>query len=234
MLEAWLASGEYLHADRSTGSSCAFCDHACLDRDECGPLGHGVPHLQRTEVLEVEEYFAQGQKGSSAMPHKRNPIIGERLCGLARVIRGHAVTAMENVALWHERDISHSSAERVILPNSTLLLDYMLAKLTGLVERQAVYPANMARNLDIARGLYFSQSILLELTNRGVERRKAYEMVQKNAMACWNGDGRAFLDFLLEDPAIVEIIPSNDLKELCSLERHFKYIDDTFEKCGLG
>jgi adenylosuccinate lyase len=190
-------------------------------------------HLQRTEVLEVEEYFAAGQKGSSAMPHKRNPIIGERLSGLARVIRGNSVAALENVALWHERDISHSSAERVILPDSTILLDYMLDKLTKLVDQQLVYPENMRRNLDLTRGLYFSQSVLLALTDRGMARRAAYETVQRNAMACWRGNGKPFLDFLLADDEVLKLIPAGELKKICSVERHFAHVNSTFKKCGL-
>jgi adenylosuccinate lyase len=191
-------------------------------------------HLQRTEVLEVEEFFAKGQKGSSAMPHKRNPIIGERLSGLARVLRGNALAGMENVALWHERDISHSSVERVVLPDSTGLLDYMLVKLKDMVERQLVYPKHMQKNLELTKGLYFSQSVLLELTDRGVSRRDAYEMVQKNAMACWNGDEGTFLDYLLKDEELKKIISPADLKKVCSLDRHFRYIDLTFKKCGLS
>ncbi len=145
-------------------------------------------HLQRTEVLEAEEYFAEGQKGSSAMPHKRNPITGERLSGLARVIRGNAVAALENIALWHERDISHSSVERIILPDSCTLLDYMLDKLRSLVGRLLVYPENMQRNMELTKGLYHSQSVLLELTRRGLERKTAYEAVQRAAMKTWRGD----------------------------------------------
>jgi len=149
-------------------------------------------HLQRTEVLELEEYFSPGQKGSSAMPHKRNPITGERLSGLARVIRGNAVAALESVALWHERDISHSSAERIIFPDSCLLMDYMLATLTELVAGLQVYPQNMLENLEITKGLYFSQSILLELTRRGLERKTAYEAVQRAAMASWQSQSDFF------------------------------------------
>src|ERR1041385_3716224 len=145
-------------------------------------------HLQRTEVLEVEEYFGEGQKGSSAMPHKRNPITSERLSGLARVIRGNAVVALENVALWHERDISHSSAERIILPDSCILLDYMLAKLRGVVEKLLVYPERMAENLALTKGLYFSQSILLALTRAAIQRKSAYEAVQRAAMKTWKGE----------------------------------------------
>ncbi len=189
-------------------------------------------HLQRTEVLEVEEYFGHGQKGSSAMPHKRNPITGERLSGLARVIRGNAVAALENVALWHERDISHSSVERIIFPDSCILMDYMLATLTELVAGLQVYPRNMLENLGITKGLYFSQTILLELTRRGLERKNAYEAVQRAAMATWQNQ----TDFLSEVSKISEItsvIPPAELEKLCSLEQHFRYIDQTFREVGL-
>jgi len=142
-------------------------------------------HLQRTEVLEAEEFFAKGQKGSSAMPHKRNPITSERLTGLARVIRGHAVAALENVALWHERDISHSSVERVIFPDSCTLLDYMLDLLARLTEQLIVYPENMARNLELSRGLWHSQTVMLALIKKGLTREQAYELVQRNAMQTW-------------------------------------------------
>lgn len=189
-------------------------------------------HLQRTEVLELEEYFTPGQKGSSAMPHKRNPITGERLSGLARVVRGNAVAAFENVALWHERDISHSSVERIILPDSCILMDYMLATLTKLVAGLQIYPENMLANLEITKGLYFSQTILLELTRRGLERKPAYEAVQRAAMASWRGSS----DFLTEVKKISEvtsIIPPRELDELCSLEQHFRYVDQTFKELAL-
>lgn len=189
-------------------------------------------HLQRTEVLEVEEFFSKGQKGSSAMPHKRNPIIGERLSGLARVLRGNALASMENVALWHERDISHSCVERVIFPDSTVLLDYMLHLLTELVDKQLVYPENMKKNLDKSKGLFFSQSVLLALTEAGIERRKAYEMVQRNAMACWQGEG-TLIDYLEKDKEITKLLPPKELKKICSLERHFRHVKKTFEKCGI-
>src|SRR5580704_16721675 len=158
-------------------------------------------HLQRTEVLELEEYFSPGQKGSSAMPHKRNPITGERLSGLARVIRGNAVVALENVALWHERDISHSSAERIILPDSCILLDYMLTKLRNIVEKLQVYPERMQENLALTKGLYFSQSILLALTRAGAERKSAYEAVQRAAMKTWKGEG-TFAENAKREPEI--------------------------------
>jgi adenylosuccinate lyase len=189
-------------------------------------------HLQRTEVLEVEEFFAKGQKGSSAMPHKRNPIVGERLSGLARVLRGNALAAMENVALWHERDISHSSVERIIFPDSTTLLDYMLYLLTDLVDKQLVYPKNMKRNMDLSKGLFHSQTILLALTDAGVDRRTAYEMVQRNAMACWRGDG-TLINYLEKDPEVVEKLGKPTLRKLCSLDRHLHHVKETFKACGL-
>jgi adenylosuccinate lyase len=189
-------------------------------------------HLQRTEVLEVEEYFSPGQKGSSAMPHKRNPITGERLSGLARVIRGNAVAALESVALWHERDISHSSVERVIFPDSCILMDYMLSTLTDLVAGLQVYPEKMLENLGMTKGHYYSQSILLELTRRGLERKTAYEAVQRAAMSTWQTQND-FLTELRKVPEITSVIPPDDLEKLCSLEQHFRHIDQTFREVGL-
>ncbi|MBU3664721.1 MAG: adenylosuccinate lyase [Chthoniobacterales bacterium] len=189
-------------------------------------------HLQRTEVLEVEEFFAKGQKGSSAMPHKRNPITGERLCGLARVIRGHAVTAMENVALWHERDISHSSAERIIMPDGCILLDYMLALLAKLVRGLQVYPENMRANMEKSRGLFASQSVLLKLTEKGFERQKAYEAVQRAALKTWAGDGE-FLANLAADSEIRAALTDAELQDACGLDRHFRHVDKVFKDLGL-
>jgi adenylosuccinate lyase len=189
-------------------------------------------HLQRTEVLEVEEYFQPGQKGSSAMPHKRNPITGEKLSGLARLIRSNAVAALENVPLWHERDISHSSVERIIFPDSCILVDYMLNQLKKLVDRLIVYPQNMQRNLEITKGLYHSQTILLKLTERGLERKTAYEAVQKAAMATWQGD-KPLLENLQAEPDITAKIPAAELAQLCSLDHHFRWVDDTFRRLGL-
>ena len=189
-------------------------------------------HLQRTEVLEVEEFFGEGQKGSSAMPHKRNPITGERLSGLARVLRGNAVAAMENVALWHERDISHSSVERIILPDSCTLLDYMLIKLRDLVGGLIVYPEHMLRNLQLTKGLYHSQSILLELTRRGLERKVAYEAVQRAAMATWRGE-QSLAENLRVEPAVAAVLSGNEIDALCSLEPHLRHVDDTFRRLGL-
>lgn len=189
-------------------------------------------HLQRTEVLEVEEFFAKGQKGSSAMPHKRNPITGEKLSGLARILRGNAVAALENVALWHERDISHSSVERIIFPDSTILLDYMLVLTAKLVENQIVYPENMQRNMDLSKGLYYSQSVLLALTDAGMARRDAYEAVQTCAMACWRGD-RQLGEYLKESEAIAKFLSKKQLDELCSTKRHFQHIKRKFKQVGL-
>jgi adenylosuccinate lyase len=189
-------------------------------------------HLQRTEVLEVEEYFAAGQKGSSAMPHKRNPITGERLCGLARVIRGNVAAALENVALWHERDISHSSVERIILPDSCTLLDYMLVTLRKLVEGLQVYPENMRRNMEITRGLYASQSVLLMLTEKGLNRQEAYEAVQRASMKTWK-EGGHFAENLAAEPTVARYLTKEEIARACSPERHFRHIADKFEAVGI-
>jgi adenylosuccinate lyase len=195
-------------------------------------------HLQRTEVLEVEEFFAKGQKGSSAMPHKRNPITSERLSGLARVLRGNAIAALENVALWHERDISHSSVERIIFPDSCTLLDYMLVTLTKLVEGLIVYPENMKRNLALSLGMWNSQTVLLALIRKGLTREEAYELVQRNAMGTWQAKhaGREDADFLSQlksDPEVARHFKQGELEALCSLEFHFKEVKNRFRKLGL-
>ena len=195
-------------------------------------------HLQRTEVLEAEEFFAKGQKGSSAMPHKRNPITGERLTGLARVIRGNAVAALENVALWHERDISHSSVERVIFPDSCTLLDYMLVTLTKLVEGLVVYPENMKRNLKLSLGMWNSQTVLLALIRKGLSREQAYELVQRNAMETWavkhaGRDDADFVEQLKRDPEVAKHFKPGELEKLCSLDFHFKQVKNRFKKLGL-
>src|SRR6266540_2640026 len=195
-------------------------------------------HLQRTEVLEAEEFFAEGQKGSSAMPHKRNPITGERLTGLARVLRGHAVAAMENVALWHERDISHSSVERIIFPDSCTLLDYMLVTLTKLVEGLVVYPENMKKHLGLSLGMWNSQTVLLALIRKGLTREQAYELVQRNAMQTWavkhaGREDADFLEVLKADPEVARHFKPGELEKLCSLDFHFKEVKARFKALGL-
>src|ERR1700745_2185752 len=189
-------------------------------------------HLQRTEVLEVEEFFGEGQKGSSAMPHKRNPITGERLSGLARVIRGNSLVALENIALWHGRDISHSTAERIILPDSCMLLDYMLVKLSNIVEKLQVYPERMQQNLGLTKGLYFSQSILLALTRAGAERKDAYEAVQRAAMKTWRGEG-TLAENAKREAEIAGRLSPEEIDRLCSLDIHFEHVDETFKALGL-
>ena len=210
-----------------------FCTTLALIASSIDRWATEFRHLQRTEVLEVEEFFSEGQKGSSAMPHKRNPITGERLSGLARVLRGNAVVALENVALWHERDISHSSAERIILPDSCTLLDYMLVKLRELVEGLQVYPERMQQNLELSKGLYFSQSILLALTRAGAERKNAYETVQRAAMRTWKGED-SFADNVKREPEIAAHLSEAEIESLCSLDVHLRHVDDTFRAVGLA
>ena len=188
-----------------------------------------IRHLQRTEVLEAEEPFDPGQKGSSAMPHKRNPILTENLTGLARLVRSAAVPALENVALWHERDISHSSVERGIAPDATIHLDFALRRLAGVVERLVVYPDNMAKNLDRLGGLVHSQRVLLALTQKGVSREDAYAAVQRNAMKVWRGEG-AFLDFLKADAVVRPALSDAELEGLFDIGHHTKHVDTIFER----
>jgi len=189
-------------------------------------------HLQRTEVLEAEEFFAEGQKGSSAMPHKRNPITCERLCGLARVLRGNALAAMENVALWHERDISHSSVERIILPDSTTLLDYMLVTLTEVVDKLVVYPARMKANLESSQGQIYSQGVLLALTRKGFARDRAYSLVQRNAMKS-RASRRTFKEFLLADAEVTNALSRREIDALFDPAAHFREVDNIFKKVGI-
>jgi len=188
-----------------------------------------IRHLQRTEVLEVEEYFAEGQKGSSSMPHKRNPIGSENLSGLARLVRANSVAAMENVALWHERDISHSSVERVIAPDSNILLDFMLHRLTLLLDRLVVYQDRMKANLDRTGGLFFSQRVLLALTEAGLDRDQAYRLTQRNAMATWNNGGN-LKDRLLADPEVMEHLSKDDLENLFDLAYYLRHVDTIFSR----
>ena len=197
---------------------------SCLER-----LAIEIRHLQRTEVLEAEEFFSEGQKGSSAMPHKRNPVLTENITGLARLVRGMALPAMENVALWHERDISHSSVERMIGPDATITLDFALARMTGVIANLLVYPENMRKNLDRLGGLIHSQRVLLALTQKGVSREDAYSLVQRNAMPVWRGEGD-FLTLLKADRDVTRALSGPELDDLFDLGYHLKHVDTIFAR----
>ncbi|MEK6565778.1 MAG: adenylosuccinate lyase [Bacteroidota bacterium] len=192
-----------------------------------------IRHLQKTEVLEVEEQFTKGQKGSSAMPHKRNPITCERIAGLSRVLRGNAVAAMENVALWHERDITHSSVERVIIPDSCVLLDYMVDEFTKVIQNLEVYPAHMQQNLDATQGLIFSQEVLLALTRKGMKREDAYRIVQDKAMKVWQ-NGKDFKSLLKTSEEVMKALSEKEVDELFDAKRSLKQVDYIFNKVGLN
>ena len=192
-------------------------------------LATEIRHLQRTEVLEAEEFFSEGQKGSSAMPHKRNPVLSENLTGLARMVRSAVVPALEDVALWHERDISHSSVERMICPDATITLDFALARLTGLIDKLVVYPEAMQKNLDRLGGLVHSQRVLLALTQKGVSREDAYAIVQRNAMPVWRGEG-AFLDLLKQDEDVAKALTPKELEALFDLSYHLSHVDTVFQR----
>jgi adenylosuccinate lyase len=194
-------------------------------------LATEIRHLQRTEVLEAEEYFSPGQKGSSAMPHKRNPVLTENLTGLARMVRGYVTPALENVALWHERDISHSSVERYIGPDATITLDFALARLTGVMDKLVIYPERMMKNLDKMGGLVHSQRVLLALTQAGVSREDSYRLVQKNAMKVWESDGAlSLLELLKADPDVTTRLSAAELEEKFDLGYHFKQVDTIFQR----
>jgi len=190
-----------------------------------------IRHLQKTEVLEAEEFFSKGQKGSSAMPHKRNPVISERICGLARILRGNSISALENVALWHERDISHSSAERIIIPDSCIALDYMLDLTVRLIKNLIVYPDNMLKNLNLTKGLIFSQTVLLKLTSKGVSREESYRIVQSAAMKVWEDTAnRNFQDELLKSEEIGKYLSKEEIKEIFSYKKMLKNVDYIFAR----
>jgi adenylosuccinate lyase len=191
-----------------------------------------VRGLQKTEVGEVGEPFEAGQTGSSAMPHKRNPELCERVCGLARLVRGHALTSMENIALWHERDISHSSTERITLPDSCLVLDYCLSIFTSVIKGLEIYQPKMKRNMELTKGLVFSQRVMLALIDKGLKRQKAYELVQRNAMKAWKGN-KSFLNLLKADPEVTTVLPSEKLEPLFDYQYYLRYVDEIFKRLGL-
>jgi adenylosuccinate lyase len=192
-------------------------------------LATEIRHLQRTEVLEAEEFFSEGQKGSSAMPHKRNPVLSENLTGLARMVRAYVTPAMENVVLWHERDISHSSAERMIAPDATVTLDFALNRLAGMIDKLLIYPAHMMKNLDRLGGLIQSQRLLMALTQKGASREDAYKLVQRNAMPVWRGEGD-FQALLKKDPEVRKYLSDAEISEQFDLAHHFKHVDTIFKR----
>jgi adenylosuccinate lyase len=224
-LEPALVSNQILQRDRHAEFFATLALVGC----SIEKISVEVRHLQRTEVREAEEFFAAGQKGSSSMPHKRNPIASENLSGLARVLRGNALAAMENVTLWHERDISHSSVERIIAPDSTILLDYMLVRLTRVLDRLVVYPENMRRNLELTGGLLFSQQAMLALTKKGMTREDAYRLIQSNAMAVWQ-DGGQLKERLSHDPEVAARLAPEEIDAVFDLGYHLKHVETIFKK----
>jgi adenylosuccinate lyase len=192
-------------------------------------LAMEIRHLQRSEVSEVEEFFHPGQKGSSAMPHKRNPVLTENLCGLARLVRGYSLSAMENIPLWHERDISHSSVERIICPDATILVDFMLNRMTSVIKNMRVFEDRMIRNLDSSRGLIFSESILIKLVDKGLTRERAYLLTQRNAMRAWE-NGLKFKDVLLEDTELLEVLTKDEIESAFDINHSLRWVDETFNR----
>ena len=220
------ASNQVVQRDRHA----EFLNTLALIASSIEKFATEIRHLQRTEVREVEEPFRKGQKGSSAMPHKRNPILSERLCGLARVVRSSAIVGMENVSLWHERDISHSSTERTVFPDACIALDYMLQKFAGLMENLVVYPENMLKNLNLLKGLIFSQRVLLTLIEKGgLSREEAYKIVQENAMKVWN-EGVEFKELLKNDPRVRKVLSEEEIDEIFDLSYHTKHVDYIFNR----
>ena len=227
-IEAALVSSQIIQRDRYAH----FVSTLALIAASLEKFATEVRHLQRTEVREVEEPFGEGQTGSSAMPHKRNPELSERVCGLARLIRGHSVTALENVALWHERDISHSSAERIILPDSCMALDYILSLFTQIMQGLRVYPERMRQNLDSTRGVVLSQRVLLALIEKGLSRERAYEIVQGCSMRSWDEEAD-FRQLLRDEPEVTAQLPSAELEKLFDYAYYTRYVDETFQRAGL-
>ncbi len=234
-VEAHVATKLGLHAETVSTQVIARDRHAAffaalgVVASSVERLATEIRHLQRTEVLEAEEFFSEGQKGSSAMPHKRNPVLTENLTGLARMVRAYVTPALENVALWHERDISHSSVERYIGPDATITLDFALARATGVVDKLLVYPERMVENLDRTHGLVHSQRVLLALTQAGVSREDSYRLVQRNAMRAWKGEGM-LLDLLLGDDEVTRALPREKLESLFDLDYHLKHVDAIFAR----
>jgi adenylosuccinate lyase len=228
-LKPALVSTQILQRDRHA----EFMTTLALIASSLEKFATEIRHLQRTEVLEAEEYFSKGQKGSSAMPHKRNPITCERVAGLSRVLRGNALASLENVALWHERDITHSSVERIVVPDSCILLDYMLAQFTDVIDRLIVYPDHMLQNIERTRGLIFSQSVLLALTSKGMKREEAYRIVQSTAMRVWQSSG-GFKEALQTNPEISRTLPSRELDDLFDLNKSIRNVDYIFQRVGLA
>jgi len=216
-------SSQIIQRDRHGEFFCSLALLAC----SIEKFALEIRHLQRTEVLEAEEPFGEGQKGSSAMPHKRNPIGAENLCGLARVVRSNCVAALENIPLWHERDISHSSVERIIAPDSTILIDYMLARLTRIIKGLRVYPEKMRENMELTRGLYHSQGLMLRLIEKGLSRQEAYSTVQRRAMEAWE-EGKDFLALVRSDETIRKFLSEEEIKEVFSLKYHLEHVNFIF------
>ena len=219
------ASNQIIQRDRYAEVYCALAVMA----SSVEKIATEVRHLQRTEVLEAEEFFRKGQKGSSAMPHKRNPILSENLCGLARMVRAYAVPALENVALWHERDISHSSVERFIGPDAFITADFMLGRLTGMLDKLVVYPENMKKNLGLLKGLIFSQQVLLTLTQKGVSREDSYRIVQRRAMEVWEGKGE-FKELLLADEDLARYMSKDEIEAIFDVNYHLKHVNTIFKR----
>jgi len=219
------ASSQIIQRDRYAEVFCALAVLA----SSVEKIATEVRHLQRTEVLEAEEYFRPGQKGSSAMPHKRNPVLSENLCGLARLVRSYTIPALENVTLWHERDISHSSVERVTGPDAFIGTDFMLSRLTGILDNLIVYPARMEHNLNMLKGLVFSQQVLLTLTQKGVSREESYRIVQKQAMEVWEGNG-TFKERLLADQDLTKYLTPKEIEAIFNINYHLKHVHTIFER----
>jgi adenylosuccinate lyase len=228
-LEPDTASTQVISRDRHAN----FLNHLALLAASIERFAVEIRNLQRTDVLEVEEFFSKGQKGSSAMPHKRNPIRSERLTGLARMIRGYAVTALENVALWHERDISHSSVERVMLPDACILTHFMLVEITDLVKHLLVYPDNMSRNMNVYGGVIFSQRVLLTLVEKGLSREEAYAIVQSNAHQAWNSPDGDFRNLIAQDPRLTQYLSQEDIAACFDPQHHLSNLDQIYQRLSI-